>query len=161
MSPVQERPLGGSLVDLVRRDWPLDGADPDDDVRAWRRGAELYEDDDDPAALLRAGELMARGVRHHVHGDDVLRDDDLAVTVQSLLFAASTPQPGADGVPEQARRLARLALAVIAQQGWQPAHLGGNGQIPREVFADADIRRVLDAAVAPADLDTLLRTPSS
>lgn len=159
MSHVQERPVGGSLVDLARRDWPLDGTDPDADVQAWRRGAELYEDDDDPAALLRAGELMARAVRHHVHGDDVLRDDDLAVTVQSLLFAASTPQPGADDVPEPACRLARLALAVIAQQGWQPAHLGGNGQLPREVFADADIRRVLAAAVAPADLGSLLHAP--
>jgi hypothetical protein len=158
---VQERSVGGSLVDLARRDWPLDGADPDADVQAWRRGGELYEDDDDPAALLRAGELMARAVRHHVHGDDVLRDDDLAVTVQSLLFAASTPQPGADDVHEQACRLARLALAVIAQQAWQPADLGGNGQLPREVFADADIRRVLDAAVAPADLATLLRTHPS
>ncbi len=161
MSSVQERPVGGSLVDLARRHWPLDGADPDADERAWRRGAELYEDDDDPAALLQAGELMARAVRHHVHGDDLLRDDDLAVTVQSLLFAASTPQPGADDVPEEARRLALLALAVIAQQGWQPAHLGGNGQLPREVFADADIRKVLDAAVAPADVDALLRMQPS
>ncbi len=136
----------GPLQDRVREEWPLDGADADADVRAWRDGAELYEDCDDDELLL-AGELMARAVRHHVHGDGVLREDDLAVTVQSLLFAAGTPSSGTSRVPERSCRLARLALAVIAQHGWQPPHLGGNGHVTAEIFEDADIRRLLAAAL--------------
>ena len=145
----QEWPVDDALVDEVRREWPLDDAEPDADVQAWRRGAELYEDDDRYDATMRAGDLMARAVRYHLHGADVLRDDDLAVSVQSLLFAATTPAP--DGAPAtpQARRLARLALAVITLQGWQPAHLGGDGQVPAGLFADDDMRRELVAAVAP------------
>jgi hypothetical protein len=145
-----ERPV--SLIDRVREEWPLDGADVDADVRAWRDGAELYEDCDDDE-LLAAGELMARAVRHHVHGGRALREDDLAVTVHSLLFAAGTPAPDDAGIPLRACRLARLALAVIAQQGWQPPQLGGNGHITAEIFEDADIHRLLTAALAPdADL---------
>jgi hypothetical protein len=142
-----------SLLDRVRREWPLDGADVEADVRAWREGAELYEAGDDDE-LLHAGELMARAVRHHLHGNRALREDDLAVTVQSLLFAAGTPEP--DGaIPARACRLARLALAVIAQAGWQPPQLGGNGHITEGIFADADIGRLLIAALAPdADLAT-------
>ena len=141
------------LLDRVQREWPLDGADVEADVRAWREGAELYEEGDDDE-LLHAGELMARAVRHHLHGDRALREDDLAVTVQSLLFAAGTPEP--DGaVSARACRLARLALAVIAQHGWQPPQLGGNGHVTAEIFEDADIDRLLTAALAPdADLAT-------
>lgn len=135
----------GPLLDRVREEWPLDGADPEADVRAWRDGAELYEDGDDDA-LLHAGELMARAVRHHVHGDGVLREDDLAVTVQSLLFAAGAPS-GTSRIPEPCCRLARLALAVIAEHGWQPPYLGGNGHVTAEIFEDADIRRLLAAAL--------------
>ena len=150
MTFADERPA--SLVDRVREEWPLDGVDVEADVRTWREGAELYEDADDDELLL-AGELMARAVRHHVHGGRALREDDLAVTVQSLLFAAGTPSAGA--VPGRACRLARLALAVIAQQGWQPLQLGGNGHITAEIFEDADIDRLLTAALAPdADLAT-------
>ena len=140
-----------SLLDSVRREWPLDGADVEADVRAWREGAGLYEDGDDDE-LLHAGELMARAVRHHVHGSRALREDDLAVTVQSLLFAAGTDVPEG-AVPARACRLARLALAVIAQHCWQPPQLGGNGHITAEIFEDADIERLLTAALAPdADL---------
>jgi hypothetical protein len=143
-------PVDPVLVDEVRREWPVEGEDPDADVDAWREGAELYEDDDRYDALMRAGELMARAVRHHLHGEDLLRDDDLAVTVQSLLFVATTPAPPGRETSPQARRLARLALAVITQQGWQPAHLGGTGQVPAELFEDADMRDALTAAVAPS-----------
>jgi hypothetical protein len=140
-----ERPM--SLLDRVREEWPLDGADVDADVRAWREGAELYEDSDDDE-LLQAGELMARAVRHHLYGLYAMREDDLAVTVHSLLFAAGTPSP--DGaVSARACRLARLALAVIAQHGWQPLHLGGNGHVTAEIFEDADIQRLLTAALGP------------
>ncbi len=135
----------GPLMDRVREEWPLDGADAEADVRAWRDGAELYEDGDDDE-LLHAGELMARAVRHHLHGDGVLREDDLAVTVQSLLFAAGTPSD-TSRVPQESCRLARLALAVIAQHGWQPPHLGGNGHVTAEIFEDADIRRLVAAAL--------------
>jgi hypothetical protein len=134
----------------VREEWPLDGADAADDVRAWREGAELYEDGEDDE-LLGAGQLMARAVRHHLHGEGVLREDDLAVTVQSLLFAAATP--GADGaLPPAACRLARLALAVIAEQGWQPPHLGGNGHVTAGIFEDDDVRRLLAVALGPDDV---------
>ena len=147
MTFADERPVS---LDRVRQEWPLDAADVEADVRAWRDGAELYEDGDDDE-LLHAGELMARAVRHHVHGGHALRDDDLAVTVQSLLFAAGAPS--ASAVSARACRLARLALAVIAQQGWQPPQLGGNGHITAEIFEDADIDRLLTAALAPdADL---------
>ena len=161
MTFADERPV--SLVDRVRQEWPLDGADVEADVRAWRKGAELYEDADDDE-LLHAAELMARAVRHHLHGRRVLRDDDLAVTVHSLLFAAGTPLPsGGKGIPREACRLARLALAVIAQEGWQPPQLGGNGHITTEIFEDADIDRLLTVALAPdADLATFFlasRTP--
>ena len=135
----------GPLLDRVREEWPLDGVDAEADVGAWRDGAELYEDGDDDE-LLHAGELMARAVRHHVHGDGVLREDDLAVTVQSLLFAAGTAC-ATSRIPEASCRLARLALAVIAQHGWQPPHLGGNGHLTVEIFEDADIRRLLAAAL--------------
>ena len=135
----------GPLLDRVREEWPLDGVDAEADVGAWRDGAELYEDGDDDE-LLHAGELMARAVRHHVHGDGVLREDDLAVTVQSLLFAAGTAS-ATSRIPEASCRLARLALAVIAQHGWQPPHLGGNGHLTVEIFEDADIRRLLAAAL--------------
>ncbi len=144
-----QRPV--SLIDRVRQEWPLEGDDVEADVRAWRQGAELYEDGDDDE-LLHAGELMARAVRHHVHGDGVLRDDDLAVTVQSLLFAAGTPMSEGDGFPPGACRLARLAVAVIAQQGWQPSYLGGNDHLTAEIFQDADITRLLAVALAPGDL---------
>jgi hypothetical protein len=145
-----ERPV--SLLDRVRREWPLDGASVEADVRAWRDGAELYEVGDDDE-LLRAGELMARAVRHHLHGERALREDDLAVTVHSLLFAAGTPVPDSGRIPRAACRLARLALAVIAQQGWQPPRLGGNGHVTAEIFEDPDIQRLLAAALAPdADL---------
>ena len=137
-----------SLLERARRDWPLDGADPEADVRAWRAGADLYEDGDDDE-LLHAGELMAQAVRHHVHGGDLLRDDDLAVTVQSLLFSASTPTSLT--APGDARRLARLALAVILEHGWQPPHLGGNGHLPVEIFEDADIQGLLDAVAGEVD----------
>ena len=70
-----------------------------------RSSTKTGEDD----GLLHAGDLMARAVRHHVHGEGVLRDDDLAVTVQSLLFAAGTPAPDDVGVSAVACRLARLA----------------------------------------------------
>jgi hypothetical protein len=139
-----------SLVDRVRAEWPLDDGDVDADVRAWREGAELYEDGDDDE-LLAAGQLMARAVRHHVHGQAVLRDDDLAVTVQSLLFAAATPAPDA-GILLEACRLARLALAVIAERGWQPPHLGGNGHITAGIFEDDDVRRLLAAALPSGHL---------
>jgi hypothetical protein len=139
-----------SLVDRVRAEWPLDDGDVDADVRAWREGAELYEDGDDDE-LLAAGQLMARAVRHHVHGQAVLRDDDLAVTVQSLLFAAATPGPG-DEIPVEACRLGRLALAVIAERGWQPPHLGGNGHVTEGIFEDDDVRRLLAAVLPAGDL---------
>ena len=142
----------GRLIDQVRAEWPLEGADPDADRRAWREGAELYEDCDDDD-LLRAGELMAAAVRHHVHGEPVLRDDDLAVTVQSLLFAAGTPGPDGVAVRPLACRLARLAVAVVAQRGWQPEHLGGNGHVTAGIFEDADIQRLLAAALPAADGD--------
>ena len=149
MTFADERPV--SLLDRVRQEWPLDGASVEDDVQAWREGAELYEGDDDD--VLHAGELMARAVRHHVHGEGVLRDDDLAVTVQSLLFAAGTPAPDDVGVSAAACRLARLALVVIAQRGWQPAHLGGTGHVTAGIFEDADVHRLLTRALAPdADL---------
>ncbi len=136
-----------TLLARVRQEWPLDGADAAADVRVWREGAELYEDGDDDE-LLHAGELMARAVRHHVHGHGALREDDLAVTVHSLLFAAGTPPP--DGaLSARACGLARLALAVVAQQGWQPPQLGGNGHITAEIFEDAGIHRLLAAALAP------------
>ena len=146
MTFADERPV--PLLDRVRREWPLDGADVAADVRAWRDGAELYEDGDDDE-LLHAGELMARAVRHHVHSEAALREDDLAVTVHSLLFAAGTPCPDGAATPEAACRLARLALAVIAQRGWQPPLLGGNGHITAEIFEDADIRRLIAAALGP------------
>jgi hypothetical protein len=146
-----ERPVAGPLMARVREEWPLDGADVEADVRAWREGAELYEDGDDDE-LLPAGELMARAVRHDVHGRRVLRDDDLAVTVQSLLFAAATPLSDGAGIPLEGCRLARLALAVILQRGWQPPHLGGNGHITAEIFEDADVRRLLAAALPGGDL---------
>ncbi len=155
MSPIDERPVDGPLLDQVRREWPLDGADRDADVQAWRLGTGLYEDDDedeDDGTLLRAGDLMALAVRHHLHGEDVLRDDDLAVTVHSLLFAATTPLPGTSRVPAGASRLVRLALAVVKQRGWQPASRGGNGQIAAELFEDDDIAHVLAEAIAPVDL---------
>ena len=152
MTSADERPvagpLAGPLASRVRAEWPLDGADVEADVRAWRLGGELYEDGDDDE-LLYAGELMARAVRHHVHGDGVLRDDDLAVTVQSLLFAAGTPMD--DYIPAPACRLARLAVAVIAQREWQPRDLRGNGQIAAEIFEDVDIQRLLAAALAPEE----------
>jgi hypothetical protein len=141
-----------SLLDRVRREWPLDGAGVEADVRAWREGAGLYEEGDDDE-LLHAGELMARAVRHHLHGTRALREDDLAVTVQSLLFAAGTPASESAAIPEPACRLARLALAVIAQQRWQPPSLGGNGHVTAEIFEDADIERLLAAALAPAGTD--------
>jgi len=138
----------GQLIDQVREEWPLDGADADADLQAWRLGAELYEDDDtDGGELLRAGGLMAAAVRHHLHGNAVLRDDELAVTVQSLLFAASTPVADGGAIPERACSLARLALAAIAQQGWQPEHLGGNGHVTEGIFEDADIQQLLATAV--------------
>ncbi len=140
------------LLDDVRREWPLDGADPDADVRAWRRGTELYEDDDRYDALLRAGDLMAQAVRHHLHAQDVLRDDDLAVTLHSLLFAATTPPPAGGPPAAEALRLSRLALAVVKQHGWQPVALGGNGHIAPELFEDAEIVQVLTAAIAPDEL---------
>jgi hypothetical protein len=71
------------------------------------------------------------------------------------VFAAGTPGPDGAGISAAARRLARLALAVIAQQGWQPPQLGGNGHITAEIFEDGDIRRLLTAALAPdGDLAT-------
>ena len=148
MTFADERPVAGALASRVRAEWPLDGADVEADVRAWREGAELYEEADDDE-LLCAGELMARAVRHTVHGRHVLRDDDLAVTVQSLLFSASTPNAVAD--PDDARRLARLALAVILEHGWHPPHLGGNGPLPVEIFEDADIQGLLDAVAGDVD----------
>ena len=155
MTFADERPV--SLLERVRREWPLDAADVEADVKAWREGAELYEDADDDE-LLHAGELMARAVRHHVHGHGALREDDLAVTVQSLLFAAGTPPP--DGaLSARACGLARLALAVVAQQGWQPPQLGGNGHITAEIFEDAGVQRLLTAALAPdADLAACFRS---
>jgi len=149
-----------TLVERARREWPLDDADPGADVRAWRDGAGLYEDGDDDE-LFDAGELIARAVRHHVHGEPVLRDDDLAVAVQSLLFAASTPSTTMtddSAVPADAARLARLALAVILERGWQPAHLGGAGHLPVEVFADADIQALLAAALGEP-IERLVASP--
>ena len=148
MTFADQRPV--SLLDRVREEWPLDGASAEADVQAWREGAELYETGDDHE-LLPAAELMARAVRHHAHGRRVLRDDDLAVTVQSLLFAAGTPAPDGVSIPDAARRLARLALVVIAQNRWQPAHLGGTGHVTTGIFEDADVRRLLTAALAPDD----------
>lgn len=146
-----ERPVRAPLMSLVRAEWPLDGPDVEADVRAWREGAALYEDGDDDE-LLHAGELMARAVRHAVHGRHVLRDDDLAVTVQSLLFAAATPPSEGAGIPLEGCRLARLAVAVILQRGWQPPHLGGNGHITAGIFEDADVKRLLAAALPAGDL---------
>ena len=138
------------LIQQVRAEWPLDGADPDADRQVWREGAELYEDADDDE-LLPAGALMAAAVRHHAHGGRLLQDDDLAVTVQSLLFAAGTPTSDEGDAPPDACRLARLAVAVIAQQGWQPEHLGGNGHVTAGIFEDADIQRLLAAALPGYD----------
>jgi hypothetical protein len=146
-----EGPVAGRLLSRVREEWPLEGTDAEADVRAWREGAELYEDGDDDE-LLHAGELMARAVRHEVHGRPVLRHDDLAVTVQSLLFAAATPLADGGAIPVEACRLARLALAVVLARGWQPPHLGGNGHITAEIFDDADVQRLLAGALAPDDL---------
>ena len=146
-----EGPVAGRLMSRVREEWPVEGADAEADVRAWREGAELYEDGDDDE-LLCAGELMARAVRHAVHGRHVLRDDDLAVTVQSLLFAAATPLPDGAGTSLEGCRLARLALAVILQRGWQPPRLGGNGHITAGIFEDADVKRLLAAALPAGGL---------
>jgi hypothetical protein len=64
-----------------------------------------------------------------------------------MLFAAGTPAPGGAAVRAETCRLARLALAVIAQRGWQPEHLGGNGHVTEGIFEDDDIQRLLAAAV--------------
>ena len=38
---------------------------------------------------------------------------------------------------------------MIAQRGWQPAHLGGTGHVTAGIFEDADVHRLLTHALAP------------
>ncbi|ABD11936.1 hypothetical protein ThrDRAFT_03393 [Frankia casuarinae] len=136
-----------SQVSVVRAEWPLDRAGIEADVAAWEHGVQLYDAHDDYATMMRAGMMLARLLRHHLHGRAVLDDPVLAVTTHHVLFAARTPPPDGVTVAQHALRMARLGLTVMRAHGWQSAEFGGDGTLAEPFFTGGN-RLLLTAALA-------------
>ncbi|MFD0521295.1 hypothetical protein [Paractinoplanes durhamensis] len=141
--------LDWSEDDRIRAEWPpgqLEGAAGG--RLGWGNGMALYEQNPAPGQYLNIAEYLTRGLAYTYLGKPLISDAQAAESVRRILHLISALPPGGPAVLDHiAARLARLALAVTRQKGWQPASLGGDGQIPDELLRPP---AVVEAIGAPA-----------
>ena len=133
-------------LEALRREWPVEGADPTTDLESWRAGMAIYDATDDYGSMIRAGGLMCLALRHHLYGDGVLAGADLPETARRVLFSSCYPPPDRQTFPQVLAAQIRLGLAVVKKHGWQPRAWGGDGLLAEIVEGS---RMVLGMAVAP------------
>jgi TPR repeat protein len=114
-------------IESIRAEWPQSSLDAQADLASWRRGVELYQNDD-YGSMMRCAQLLAPALAHSLHGEGILHGADLPETVHKALFAALSPPPDGQTFEEATQRVCRLALTIIRENGWQPQSMGGGGQ---------------------------------
>lgn len=121
-------PTDWSDIDNVRAEWPKSALDPERDLRKREEGISLYNQGpgQSPASALRAATLLAPSLAHSLYGEGIIRGQDLIDTVYKTLFA-SLDVADDRTFPDEAQRIARLALTLVRENGWQPAAMGGDG----------------------------------
>ena len=121
-------PTDWSDIDNIRAEWPKSALDPETDLMKRDEGISLYNQgsDQSPASAFRAAALLAPSLAHSLYGEGILRGQDLVNTVYMTLFA-SLDVADDRTFPEDAQRIARLALTIVRENGWQPAAMGGDG----------------------------------
>ena len=115
-------------IDNIRAEWPKSALDPEKDLRKRDEGISLYNQGpgQSPASALRTAALLAPSLAHSLYGEGILRGQDLIDTVYKTLFA-SLDVADDRTFPEEAQRIARLALTLVRENGWQPGAMGGDG----------------------------------
>lgn len=132
---------------VIRGEWEKQLEGESGGRLGWSNGRRLFAEGPVPAQLVNVAEYMSRGLAYTYVGQPLFPDDQAAETVRQMLAALSSMPPTVPAFQWRfARRIARLALAVTRQKGWQPVPLGGDGQIG-EQFLQASV--VLDAITAP------------
>ncbi|HSL73890.1 MAG TPA: hypothetical protein VK853_05470 [Ilumatobacteraceae bacterium] len=67
-----------------------------------------------------------------------------------MLFASLSAPPDGRTFAESAQKSARLALAIIRENGWQPASMGGQGHFD-PIIMDTGNYMLLGSAISPPD----------
>lgn len=84
-----------------------------------------------PLQRVNYAEFITRGLRHALHGDGLLSDDEAAIGAGTILEVLEpAPEPDSSIALYIRRRSVRLAMALAKLNGWQPVDLGGDGTVP-------------------------------
>jgi hypothetical protein len=135
-------------LENVRAEWQGQ-LEPEAAARlGWNNGSRMFVEGVVPGQRLNVAEYLTRGLAYHLF-TPILTDDDALVAAKRVLTLV-------DQIPDQpafladlAPRLARLALAVIRQKGWQPSQLGGDDSVTAEILNARPDGLVLYSARCP------------
>jgi hypothetical protein len=132
--PIRPATVDWSDIENIRAEWKtLESVDAS--MLGWRNGMRMYDDGPVPTQRLNVAEYLTRALGHHLFGEYLLTDADAAETVRRVLtMVEMVPSLPADGQAKFALRLARLALAIVKRESWQPMSLGGDGQVNDQIL---------------------------
>jgi len=140
--PATPAPVNWADVENIRNEWRTQLESADDSMVAWRNGMRMYDDGPVPAQRLNTAEYMTRALGHQLFGRRLLTETDAAETVRRVLTMVELVPSEPIWLLDFAPRLARLALAVAREEGWQPVSLGGDGQVTDQILS-ADRRGIV------------------
>lgn len=118
--PATPAPVNWADVENIRNEWRTQLESADDSMVAWRNGMRMYDDGPVPAQRLNTAEYMTRALGHQLFGRRLLTETDAAETVRRVLTMVELVPSEPIWLLDFAPRLARLALAVAREEGWQP-----------------------------------------
>lgn len=117
----------------IRAEWQRELEPEDAALLGWRNGSRMFTEGVIPGQKLNVAEYLTRGLAHHLFAPILTDADALVATTRVLTLVDQIPGEPA-WVADFGPRLARLALAVIRQKGWQPSQFGGDDSVTAEIL---------------------------
>src|ERR1039458_3756452 len=131
----------------IRKEWPQSQLDVDADLRKWREGIALYENDD-YMSMMKCATLLSSALAHALYGEGILHGDEFPDTIFKVLYASLEPPPDGRSFPDGPQRSTRLALTMVRENGWSPASMRGSGLFDKLIM-DKGNYMLLMMAVSP------------
>jgi len=137
-----------SELENVRAEWAGQLMSERDGLLGWTNGMRMFDEPHPPAQILNIAEYMTRGLAHQLFVP-LLSDADALRTCRRVLTLVDQVPAEPAFVAEFGPRLARLALTIIRERGWQPRELGGDGSVTDEIASARPDGLVAYAARCP------------
>ena len=137
-----------SELENVRAEWAGQLMSERDGLLGWTNGMRMFDEPHPPAQILNIAEYMTRGLAHQLFVP-LLSDADALRTCRRVLTLVDQVPAEPAFVAEFGPRLARLALTIIRERGWQPMELGGDGSVTDEIASARPDGLVAYAARCP------------